>query len=261
MENILNFLQQLDLSEIEAKLYTNLLQSGPTSIRKLAATTDIKRTTAYFYIDQLIEKGLIMKLVKGSEKLVAANPPEESLQHLVDKKLKTAKTIQEEFPSMIETIKTSLPQVKPVEESEIRYFKGIKAVRKIYDEAFSGTEVRSYAKVEDEPVLSSDNPGLFVNAFKNNPKLKVWEIVYESPHSRRQAMKILSEQNKYFYKFMPPDLKWSLTSEDILIYNGKVAIINYKGNVTCVVLHSPDFYNNSKELFDFVWRMLPAPAA
>lgn len=259
MDKIINYLKQLELSEIESKLYLTLLKQGPTSVRDLAATIDIKRTTAYFYIDQLVEKGLITKIIKGSRKLIEANAPEDSLQHLVEMKLKEAISIQEEFPSMIKTLSTSIPHMERTEDSEIKYFKGINSVKKIYEEAFACSELRSYAKVEETPVLSSDNPGLFSNAFKNNKNLKVWEIVYESPHSRRQAMKILSEHNSYFYKFMPQDLKWSLTSEDILIYDKKVAIINYKGKVSCVVLQSPDYYNNSKEIFDFVWKMLPEP--
>ena len=54
---------------------------------------------------------------------------------------------------------------------------------------------------------------------------------------------------------MPKNLK--LSSEDILIYDGKVAIINYTGKITSMVLHSRDYYSNSAELFDFIWEILP----
>lgn len=256
MDKIINYLKELELSEIEAKLYLTLLQNGPISVRDLAETIQIKRTTAYFYIDQLVEKGLVMKLVKGSKKMVAANPPE-SLQHLVEEKMTSAKQVEQNFPSILKTLTTSLPQSVRTTDAEIKYYKGINAVRKIYEEAFTGNDLRSYVKVEDQPALSSDNPEFFSDAFKKNRNLKVWEIVYESPHSRRQAMKILSQTNSYFYKFMPKDLKWSLSSEDILIYSGKVAIINYADNISCVVLASEGFYNNSKEIFDFLWKMLP----
>lgn len=50
-----------------------------------------------------------------------------------------------------------------------------------------------------------------------------------------------------------------LTSNDILIYDGKVSIINIKdkNNIEGVVLCNQDYYNNSKQLFDLLWRMLP----
>src|SRR5215469_2171027 len=100
MDRIIDYLKQLDLSDAEAKLYLRLLQSGPTSVRDLAQTVDIKRTTAYFYIDQLVEKGLIMKLVRGSKKLVAANEPE-NLKTLVEEKVTTAKSAKEQLPNIL----------------------------------------------------------------------------------------------------------------------------------------------------------------
>src|SRR5258708_38672740 len=107
-DQIIDYLKQLDLSDVEAKLYLMLLQTGPTTVRDLAQTVDIKRTTAYFYIDQLVEKGLIMKLVRGSKKLVAANEPG-NLQHLVEKKVASAKTVQQSLPAILKVLNTSLP--------------------------------------------------------------------------------------------------------------------------------------------------------
>src|ERR1700733_1622730 len=103
MDNVIDYLKQLDLSDVEAKLYLTLLQSGPTSVRDLAQTIDIKRTTTYFYIDQLVEKGLIIKLVRGSKKLIAANEPQ-NLNALVDKKIESAKIVKEKFPEILKTL-------------------------------------------------------------------------------------------------------------------------------------------------------------
>jgi transposase len=259
MDKIVDYLKQLELSEVEARLYLTLLQTGPTSVRDLAATIDIKRTTAYFYIDQLVEKGLIMKLVRGSKKLVSANEPE-SLQTLVEQKIASAKTVQQNLPSILKVLNNSLPKSNYNKDAEIKYYKGKNNIFKIYKEAFKANEFRSFVKVEPEETLSPDNPGLFHNAFRVNKELKVWEIIYESPFSRRQAIKILSEHNnRYFYKFMPSSLKWSLASEDILIYDGKVVLVDYKEPLSIVVLESADFYNNFKELFNFIWRIIPKP--
>lgn len=258
MKKVIDYLEQLDLSEIEAKLYITLLETGPLTIRDLANKIGMNRTTAYLYIDQLVEKGLIMKVVKGSKTQVAPNDPEDSLQYLMEQKLQKTAVMQSEFPDVVKTLNTTLPKFQDIEQSEIKYYKGINAVKKIYEEAFNGDEMRSYVKLEEETILSPDNVTLFNKAFQKNKKLKMWEIIYESPFSRGQAMKYMAQKNEgYFCKFMPKDLKWSITSEDIVIYDGKVAIINYKGNISSIVLQSHDFYHNSKELFDFVWRVIP----
>lgn len=258
MRQISDYLEQLGLSDIETKIYLSLLKSGPVSVRDVAKATGINRTTTYLHIDQLVEKGLIIKLVKGAQKLIAANQAQECLQELVNKKIAEAKLAQQELPKVLTAITNSIPN-KSAENSELKFLKGKNALKKIYEEAFNAAEFRSYVRVEDAPVLSSDNPTFFSSAFKNNKKLKVWEIMYDSPASRRQAFKTLSLTNNYYYKFMPPELKWSLTSEDILMYDGKVVIVNYKDDISIVVLQSADYYNNSKEIFDFIWKILPEP--
>lgn len=259
MDKFIDYLKQLDLSEVEAKLYLTLLQTGPTTIRDLAQKIDIKRTTAYFYIDQLVDKGLIMKLVKGSKKLVAANEPE-NLEILVEKKVESATAVKQNLASVLEELSISLPRKGNTKDAEIKYYKGKHNIQLIYKEAFSADEFRSFVKVEKGETLSPDNPSLFHNAFTKNKNLKVWELIYESPFSRRQAIKILSQNNnRYFYKFIPTSLKWSLTSEDILIYDGKVVLVDYRAPISIVVLQSAAFYNNFKEFFKFIWRVIPEP--
>lgn len=255
MNTILSYLEQLDLSDIEAKLYLTLLETGPVSVRHLAEKIEIKRTTTYLYIDQLIEKGLIMKVVKGSEKLIAANDPEESLAHLVDKKLAKAKTIQQEFPQVLQAITTSLPQVKDVSEAEITSYKGITNARKIYEEALKADELRAYIRINKNEPLFPNNSAVFADAFKNNPKLKVWEIIYNKDISAPPSESSRSHVGRYFYKYMPKS--HHLSSEDILIYDNKVAVINYKGGKTSIVLQSSDLYNNFKDIFTFLWDMIP----
>jgi sugar-specific transcriptional regulator TrmB len=256
MENVLSFLQQLDLSEIEAKLYLTLLKNGPTSVRDLAETIDIKRTTAYFYIDQLVDKGLLTKLVKSSKKVVAANPPK-TLEHLVKEKVDSAKHVEESFPNILETLTTSLPQNDDTSDAEITYYKGKNSVIKVYEDAFKASELRSYIKLVEIENAFPNNVALFQNALKNNEHIKIKEIFYDSPLSRQEAKKIAASSDRYSYKFMPKDIHFN--SEDILIYDGKVAIIHYKSNKesNCVVLNSIDYYNNSKEFFDFIWKTIP----
>src|SRR5579872_4871706 len=184
MDKIIDYLKQLDLSEIEAKLYLRLLQTGPTSVRDLAQTVDIKRTTAYFYIDQLVEKGLIMKLVRGSKKLIAANEPE-NLNILVEEKLKKANEVQQGFPTILKILNTSLPQKDNTNDAEIKYYKGKNGVKKIYDEALKSKELHSYVNLNDVGNIFPGNLLSFDRAFEENKNLKLYEFVEDSPGSRK----------------------------------------------------------------------------
>lgn len=255
MKTLIDYLKQLDLSEIEAKIYINLIEGGPKRVRELAEAVGLKRTTAYLHIESLVSKGLISEEVKESGVRISANPPQR-LKYLVEQKLKTAQSLNEQLPGVLNTIKTSFSQqLTPPEETEIKYLKGINSIRAIYEEALSTNELRSYVKLEEVGGIFPDNITLFNNAFNKNKRLIVREILYDSSPSDQQTSRLLSKNNRYYYKLIPKDLK--LTSEDILIYNSKVAILNYKSKLNGVVLHNIDYYNNSKELFDFIWKMIP----
>ncbi len=259
MKDILNYLEQLDLSEIEAKLYLTLLKTGPISVRELAQKAGIHRTYGYVHINSLIDKELIVKLVYRSRKLIAASQPEDTLHHLVKEKVQRSKYIEKKLPDVIKALKDSTSQMKPAEEAEIKYFKGKNAAKRIYEEALKIDELRAYVKITETgntEKLFPDNEKVFNDAFKKNKKLIVKEIVYDSFAGVKDAQAV-SKNNRYFFKLMPGNFKWNITSEDILIYDDKVAIINYKEKISNIILQSIDYYNNSKELFDYIWSTLP----
>ena len=255
---ILEYLEQLDLSETEAQLYLKLLETGPISVRDLAQTTGLKRTTAYLHVDLLVEKGLVMKIVKGSQKQVAANPPGESLEYLVKKKLETATAMNTGFPSMLEDITKSIPQSSDVTDAEIKYYKGKSGVKKIYEEALKAKELRSYVNPTIISKYMPENTPLFAEGVKNNSGITLYEIFEGSNLSQQEInefTRFVKEHDKYHCKILPKDI--TISAADTLIYDGKVSIINIGEQITGVVLVNAAYYNNSKELFDFIWKVLP----
>lgn len=259
-KEIINYLEQLELSELEAKLYLTLLETGPINVKELAEMVEIKRTTAYVYIDDLVEKGLIIRLVKGAKKLIAAIDPKDSLHILVEKKVEKAKKIQEEFPKMLKIMTSSLPQESAANDAEIRYYKGKAGVKKIYEEVLLAKEQRSYVDITSIAEYLPENFQLFGNAFKFNPDVKMFEIFQNAstPESYSKTisyLKLVTKQPNYAYKILPEGVK--LNAQDILIYDDNVAIISFTDTVTGVVMQNRDLYNNFKILFDLMWQLLP----
>jgi len=131
MDNtIINYLEKLELSEFEVKLYLAILELGPKSVRELAHELEINRTTVYFYIDQLIEKELVMKVVKGLKTLIVLNDPRSSLEALVDKKAKSVKTIQKDLHDITDKIVEKYVPFRDIGDAEIRHYKGKLGVKK-----------------------------------------------------------------------------------------------------------------------------------
>ena len=262
MEKIIEYLKQLELSELEAKLYLTLLQTGPITVRDLAANVEVKRTTAYLYVDQLVEKGLVMKIAKGSKKLVAADDPK-VLEQLVAEKVKHANEVEKNFQGILREIKTSLPEFKNIEDADIKYSKGKQALQRVYDDALKGKELRVYANLAELEKLFKENDFLleyqvYEKALEDNDQLTIHEIVADTPGSIENfSLDQTVETKRYFYKYMPADV--GLSAPGILMYDNKVAIINAKDNFSIVVLNNSDYYYNSIKLFDFIWKVLPEP--
>ena len=80
-------LQHLGLSDREVTIYLSLLESGPVSIRDIAAASGINRGTTYETLKSLAQKGVVSYFPRGKRRVFMAEDPErlitlaESKQH------------------------------------------------------------------------------------------------------------------------------------------------------------------------------------
>jgi len=79
-------LQQIGLTEDQAKIYSNLVHNGALPARKIATQTGINRSLVYKLLKELIEFGLVTEHTEGLSvsKFSALHPSR--LQSIVDKK-------------------------------------------------------------------------------------------------------------------------------------------------------------------------------
>ena len=61
MKNLLNYLEKLDLSKKDIKIYIKLLELGPLTVTELADLLRFNRTALYPRIKFLLQKGLILE--------------------------------------------------------------------------------------------------------------------------------------------------------------------------------------------------------
>ncbi len=252
MKQIITFLKQLDLSNTEIKIYLKLLSSRPLTVSELADKIKMNRTATYTHIHTLLNKGLIRQ-IKGSNIRIEANTPD-TLYNLVDQRINQTNYLKSALPNIVNTLNANIPSPQSNSKSEMKYYKGKLGVRTIYDECLKSDEVRSYFNAEDMHKILPENTNCFNNALKNNPKMKIYEFCEDSPYARTQLMQKIIITKNYF---LTSDVH--LTSNDILIYDKKVAIINAKSNheLEGVIISNQDYYDNSVQLFDLLWRLLP----
>lgn len=254
MKKIIEYLEKLDFTKTEAKFYLCLLQKGAMTVSELAEKTNTNRTASYAHVKALLEKGVIYQATSTTNKFVA-NPPTH-LHYLLDQKLSNIRQLEEQLNPLVSLLNTSFMRSQHLTDSEIRQYKGRTGIRAIYEDCLSASKIRSYFNPKEIFAYLPENIGIFDKALANNKKMEICEIVEDSPLARKRASSLF-HTSRHFWKYLPNGVK--LTSNDILIYNNKVAIINLidEKNFAGFVLKNKDYYNNSVQLFDLLWKLLP----
>ena len=75
MEDLIEQLKNLNLTDKEARVYLSLLELGPSTPYKIAKRARLKRPTAYVIAEELVEKGLIIQVTGEKNKLYLARSP------------------------------------------------------------------------------------------------------------------------------------------------------------------------------------------
>lgn len=258
MKKVEEYLKRIGLKTIESKIYLRLLATGALNVKDVAERENINRTATYAYISSLLEKGLIIKKMKGSHSHYQAIEPE-LLYFLIENKYESIRNLDKDFPSIVHTINASIAKVTKDEKVTVTYYKGKSGLDKMYEEAFKSNVLRAYVNLaEIISILSPSDFTMFEKALAKNKTMKIYEIIGNTPESvKKYELDRTAEKGNYYFKFLPSNI--GLTT-GIFIYDNKVAVLNMKIEISVVILHSEDFYNNSKKLFDFMWQVLPSPS-
>src|SRR6185369_17953387 len=102
-------------------------------------------------------------------------------------------------------------------------------------------EQRSYVDTAKIAEVFPENFELFNDAVVQNTEAKMFEIFQNTSNEKTEMyLKQVSKNKNYFYKMLPKGIK--LTAQDMIIYDGKIAIISFNDIVSGVVLHNRDLY-------------------
>ena len=116
-------LEEMGLSNTEAKVYLALLGLGSATANKIAEKSGIHRRTVYDVIEILIEKGLVSFVIEANKKYYQAENPSRFLEILDEKK----KDFQNALPELLEKISSS----KRLQE--VGVFRGKKGMINVFE--------------------------------------------------------------------------------------------------------------------------------
>ena len=245
-------LQNLGLSEEETEIYLSLLNSSPQSAGQLGKTTKVKRTYVYRITDQLIQKGLIKKSLKGKTTVFTPLSPDNLLVQAQSQKQKTDEAIT--------TLEALLPELrnkyKSVEDKPtISNFEGIEGIKKVYLDAIKEGQPL-LAIVETSKVRQEIYEWLTNNYIHKRiaAKIPVKSIVATGPKTKLYTTKDSQELRES--KTIDSD-KFPIEDE-VIIYADKVAIINHnkKSQPLAIIIDNKMIATTFRSWFETTWESI-----
>lgn len=242
-------LTTLGLTSREARVYTSLLEVGPTSVRKVASFTKLNRGVVYETIKELVSKGLVGYHKKGERRKYFAEPPEK-LKHLLKAKeqdlLRAKQVADNVIPQLmaLDHHQFGAPKVKFYEDDE-----GIVTILRDVLNTAAELNPKEYFVYSSRPLrqyLYRQFPNFTRRRVKKDICVKVIAIGKGGDPITKAERKYLNQpRNERFSSYN-------------IIYGDKVAMISVSADETPygVIIEEPGVAAMQKYLFEQLWQSL-----
>ncbi|MFA6587924.1 MAG: helix-turn-helix domain-containing protein [Patescibacteria group bacterium] len=240
-------LENFGLNQKQAEVYLACLELGQSSVQKIADITQIKRTSVYDLLQNLINKQLVTQTIKGKKRLFVAEDPS-TLKNSIRQK-------EAELDALLPQLKSMfyVPGVKP----RMEYYEGATGVKTVLEKTLEAQEktLRSILPLKD--ILDLVGEEFFEKLTQDRIK-KGYNLLSLRPESKEVIKTVKkykwasSIKDKREVRLTPKDFKFSMT---MYLYDNIVSIISSKKENFGMIIESEEFAYNQKALFDMLWRI------
>ncbi len=231
-------LKKNGFTQKEAQVYLACLSLGGSTVLNISRKADISRGSCYDILEGMLEKGFVSKLEK--EKHVVFSP--------VDPDVLLVRTEEN-----VRQLELALPELKGMfhkhARPKVRYFEGLNGLKRVYmDTLTATTEILNYANSQ-EIRLHWPNYDLdyVTQRYKKNIFLKgiapddEWgqQVQADDPIYLRET-RLLSAKDFQF-------------TNEINIYDNKVAITSFKNEMIGILIESQAIADTQRDIFKMAW--------
>lgn len=239
-------LENLGLSDKEAKVYVANLFLGPAAVQKIAEQAGINRATTYVILDQLVELGLVSQATESKKTLFVAQDPEE-LDRLFERQEKEISRRRDELKKILPELKNS-ERVKRPSAPVVRFYHGLEGIQTInsYIRRKSRAGVTIYGLMNNDEVRK-----VFPEHIKQNPEQRL---------KKKLSSKVLyssaSDDFKSDSKLLRQTIKLDHPVQaDITLYEDRASLLTYHGQESVgVLIESKDIVGALRQLFEMAWE-------
>ncbi|MBU2523925.1 hypothetical protein KKG71_01905 [Patescibacteria group bacterium] len=242
-------LEKIGLKKKESQIYLNLLEYGPSPASLIASKVNLKRTTIYHIIEDLIKRGFVKKTIHHN--ITYFNPVNpEQIDNLIDTKINYLNNIKKDLKTHLAVLQTL--QNKPIEKPKITYFEGVEGAQKAYDDILTAESTVLEINLPDD-VHKSLSEEWVENFVKKRIEKKVFlkAIIPDTPVCLEYVNKDSGEYRQTIA--LPKELKLPMHSS-ISIYDNKINIINLKKSIIGIIIENKYLAETMKSLYKLAWE-------
>jgi len=247
MKKAEEILKELGIKDREIDIYLAALEGSPCSVIDLAKRTGMKRTSIYNFINNMIRRGLIIPTASGKKFLYAATNPNDLIQIVDKQKEKLLEIIPE-----LSLIFTKSGSKKP----KIRFYEGIEGLKEVYNDTLDqkeGSEILAYANFEEVyRIFPETFRKSYLNKRVNRKKIFTKAIArigkYAQVHSKLNKKELRET-------ILIPEKEFPISNE-INIYDDRVAILSFGDEKIGVIIESRQIADTQRAIFNLLWKNL-----
>ncbi|MBN1326307.1 hypothetical protein JW977_05040 [Candidatus Falkowbacteria bacterium] len=240
-------LQNLGLTDKEAKVYASLSEIKEATPQQLAIRAGINRATSYVILENLLKRGLVKSAMKQKKLHYIIESPTQIINLLEKQK--------REIEDRINQAKVILPELDMLEKltsqrTDVKFFEGHKVAQLIQKEIASSKPDRIdemynlNIALEYFPIAYNDHRKAL-----NRKKIKTRSlIVFDSKQPILRSPQLWHEEKRY----LPSD-KFPLYAE-IVFFNNKVLIVSLKEDLIGLIIGNKAIVNGFKLMFELAWQ-------
>ncbi|HEY6736300.1 MAG TPA: helix-turn-helix domain-containing protein [Candidatus Saccharimonadia bacterium] len=252
-QELISHIEDLGLSNKEARVYVAALAVGPASVQRLADQSGIKRVTVYVVLESLIGLGLISQSTKGKKTVFVPEDPS-NLQRLIDKR-------QIELQQQKKNFESIMPQLaalgsSPRENATVRLYDsadGIKSLMRTFIKEAVGTEDHAVVGFSNLDQLYSYFPE-FRQTHSNPDRLRNnirSRFLYSS--SEGPIMKQFDRETQRVSRWIPQ--AEFPNQGDFTVVGDHIMLLAFEGkHPVGITIASAELAQGLRVMFDLAWK-------
>ena len=243
---IRNIFRGMGLEDKEIDVYLTLisLKSAPVSV--IAKASKQPRTSIYFILDKLQEKGFVAEVESGKIIQYVAEPPEKLINH--------AQEMQTKFHRIEQQIQDAIPLLSSLVSPSataprVTLLHGIDGMKKTYREVFSQSFIGLY-----NPQLMYETFGMTTAEYlfpKKKIPLRGRDLVVDGPPVERQIQDHPPSE-EINYRILPAGVTFH---SDAIVYGDHVALFAYDHQHTIVRIENKQIADMIRSWFEALWNI------